>query len=307
MNLRNRFLGTSSFLFSPPNDDGKKPVGEVVGSAEDVTDDQDDGNDAEDTVGDDTGNDEDPDSAGTDPDGAGDDEDPDLAGLTGEARVKAKAAIDRAVARETGWRDRQLNKLHARNRSAQEDVAALEQIADPARRPAAEKLAPDEVEARAKVLATQMSASDRYNAACNDADAKGKAAYGDKWGKQLAMLPKLGGVDEPDMADIVNTDQPHVVLFHLADPETYDRVMNLPPARRRTEFVKLSLKPAPKPRADANADAITPSSAAPPVRPVGNGRRVAAQTVDLHNDKISDDAWYEERNKTRRKKFSNAV
>lgn len=320
--FRNRFLNTASFL-SAPNDPpagGKKPlafeVEDVTGQEQ--TDGSDDaGDDGGAEAGEDagaTGNDEGGDGAGGDDpsdidgvDGSDDDDDPDLADLPPEVRAKAKAAIEKRVAKETGWRDRQLNKLHARNRATQEDVAALEAIADPARRGVAtapENLTQAQIEDRARKLAGEMTIQQQFDRDANDADAKGIAAYGDKWKTTIAKLPKLGGVEVNDMMDILNTDQPHVVLFSLADPDVYERVMALPPARRRNEYVKLSLKEAPRPRA-ATAESKRPGNAAPPIVPVGSGRRTAAQQVNLADDKISDEAWYAARNATRRKKFSN--
>lgn len=314
--LRNQFLNTTALLLDP-----REPTGSArndTGGTDDGTNDDADndtgaetGQDAGD-AGDDTGGDgdgEDGSDDGSD-DGSGDGEydDPDLVDLPPEAKAKAKAAIAKAVAKETGWRDRQLNKLHARNRAAQEDVTALEAIADPARRAAAaapENLTQAQIEERARELAKGMSAQQQYDRDANDADARGQSVYGDKWKTTMAKLPKLGGLDVNDMVDILNTDQPHVVLFSLANPDVYERVMALSPARRRNEFVKLSLKEAPKPRA-ATGESKRPGASPAPVTPVSGGRRVAAQQVNLYDDKAADDAWYEARNASRRKKFSSA-
>lgn len=311
--LRNRFLGTASFLSAPddPSAGGKKPlalsVEDVTGAAQ---------TDGDDDVSDDTGagvggdagdagDDEDGDGEGGDASGDEDD-DPDLADLPAEVRAKAKAAIERRVARETGWRDRQIDRLHAKRRSAEEDVRAAEAVVG--RRADGTTAAPGnptdaQIEERAQVLAKNMSAQAQYDQNANDADARGSSVYGDKWRTTMGKLPKLGGVDVADMVDILNTDQPHVVLFSLADPETYERVMALPPARRRNEFVKLSLKEAPKARS-VQTESKRPGNSARPVVPLGGGRKTAAQRVDLADDNLSDDDWYTARNATRRKKFS---
>lgn len=308
--LRNRFLGTAAALLAPadkPNDGKDTTLAENVGeddTAAAAAGDEDAGENAAAAGDEDTGGaDEDTAAAASD-----EDDDPDLADLPPEVKAKAKAAIAKRVAAETGWRDRQIDKLHARRRSAEEDARAMETIADPARRaaPAAGVADPTKKFTQAEVTAEaqRIAAQDKYDRDANDADAAGKKAYGDKWGKTLAQLPKLGGLDVTDMVDILNTDQPHVVLFNLSDPTEYERVMSLPPARRRNEFVKLSLKEAPKPRA---ADSKRPSDATAPVTPVTGGRRVAAQQVNLMDDKLDDDAWYKARNATRRKKFSDHV
>lgn len=306
--FRNRFLNTASFLSAPddPPAGGKKSLAEAVDSVEDTGDDNggDDAGAGEDDAGgvEAAGEDGDSDSGGGE--GNAEDDDPDLADLPAEVRAKAKAAIDRRVARETGWRDRQIDRLHAKRRSAEEDVRAAEAVvgrrADGTAAP--ENLTQAQIEERARALAKDMSAAAQYDQNANDADARGVGAYGDKWRSTMAKLPKLGGVDLADMVDILNTDQPHVVLYSLADPDTYERVMALPPARRRNEFVKLSLKDAPKVRGVV-ADK-RPGDSPAPVRPINNGRKVAARTVDLADDKLSDDDWYAARNATRRKKFS---
>lgn len=310
MFLRNRFLNTAAFFSDP-----REPA---AGATDTGNDDQGGGNGNDDAGDDtgaqagqdagDTGNDAGGDGDGeNDPDGepgadAEDDDDPDLADLTPEQRKKVKDRIER----ETRWRDRQLDRLHAKRRSVEEDNRALTAIADPARRAAAgtENLTAAQIEERAKVLATEMTAQQQYDADANRADAEGRATYGDKWASSMAKIPKLGSINVADMVDILATDKPHVVLYGLSDPDTYERVMSLPPARRRNEFVKLSLQDAPKPRGKT-ADSKRPGNAPPPVNPVSGGRRVAAQAVNLHDDKTEDEKWYAERNRTRRKKFSN--
>lgn len=307
MLLRNRFLNTASFL-SAPNDlpsDGKKPVGEVVGSVEETGDD-DVGGDDQDAgeVGDGgaiAGGDEDPDGAGDDDD-PDEDDDPDLAGFTPEQRKKIQAKIDK----ETRWRDRQLERTHAKRRSAEEDVRAAAAI-NAGVKPG-ENLTDEQIEERARVLAGQLSAQERYDNASNETHANGLKAYGDKWNKTLAKLPKLGGLDKPDMDDILATDHPEVVLFSLSDPDTYDRVMTLPPAKRRTEIIKLGMKEPPKRAKAGDKESKRPGDVTAPVRPVNGGRQVAAQSVNLYDPNLQDDdAWYAARNATRRKKFSDVA
>jgi len=309
--LRNGFLGTASFLCAPNDPPGADAKDQGAGGDDPA---EDTGAAGEGGDDDPAGGDEDPAGGeGGDDDPAGGDEeddDPDLADLPPEVRAKAKAAIDKKLAREIGWRDRQIDKLHARRRAAEEDARTMETIADPARRtpPAAGTSDPNRkfTQEEVKTEAQRIAAQTKYENDANDADARGVSAYGVKWKSTLAKLPKLGGVDITDMVDILNTDQPHVVLFQLSDPETYQRVMDLPPARRRNEFVKLSLKEAPKPKLAA-VESKKPSGAPAPVDQVRGGRRVAAQSVDIFNDKTEDDAWYAARNATRRKKFSDAV
>lgn len=311
MLLRNRFLNTASFLSAPADPPGgKKPVADAVESMEDAGDGNDDtGANGGDTGGDDAGADQDGGDTGADGEdgaagddddaGADEDDDPDLAGFTPEQRAKIQAKIDK----ETRWRDRQLERAHAKRRSAEEDVRAAAIItAKPG-----ENLTQEQIEARARDLAGQMSAQDRYDEAANQTHAKGLKAYGDKWKKALDKLPRLGGVDLADMKEIVETDNPEVVLFTLTDPDEYERVMSLPPAKRRTEFIKIGLKEPPK-RKTETKESKRPGDVTPPVKPVGGGRQVAAQQVNLYDPNLQDDAaWYAARNATRRKKFSDVA
>ena len=134
---------------------------------------------------------------------------------------------------------------------------------------------------------------------------KGLKAYGkDRWEGSLQKITRMGGIDIQDMQAVLATDNPHVVMHHLsADPDEYDRVMRLPPARRATEFVKISLKGEP-PKKGAKPAPGQQSRATPPVTPVSGNRGMAAKRPNLYDDKMDDDAWYATRNASRRKKFS---
>lgn len=304
--LRSLFLNTAAFLPGPNDPPGG---GDATGNQQ-----QQEPEGGDNDAGDDTGAEGGQDAGGAegaaaegadaeaDDDDVGaddaDDEEDELAGLTPEQREKVEARI----ARETNWRDKQLARLNARKRSAEEDARAARTIAEGGAR-SEENLTPTQVEERARVLASQMSAQDRYDADANAAFVKGSEVYDKGWKAALDRLPNLGGVDLPDMQDILATEKPHVVLYLLSDPETYERVMALPPARRRTEFVRLSLKDEPKPKKKLE-ESKRPGGGPPPVKPLNNGRKVAAQSVNLYDDKVDDDAWYRARNETRRKKFS---
>lgn len=311
MFLRNRFLNTTAFLLGPNdppggggsdddkqrqgNDgDGGQASGEDVGGAGDGA--EGDGSGAD---GDDDGDD----SAGADDDG---DDDP-LAGLDPEARAKA----ERAIARETGWRDRQLSRAHARARQAQEDAEAARQIVEgrggkkegeggDQPRP----LTQDEIRREAQ----KLTAQERYDEGCNQTDARGREYFGNEgWGKVTERLKNFGGVDQTDMVTILATDNPAVVLNELArNPEEYERVMSLPPAKRNNAFVKLGMKSPPKKAAATESKRPAEGGGAPPR--VIQGRRSAATAgaVNLYDDKTDDAQWYAQRDKERRKKFSNA-
>lgn len=310
--LRNRFLGTSAQLLAAAGEgdgtggeQGKPTVLKEDVGAED--DDNGGSNGAEGeggTVEGDGGAGE-----GEGEPGAGDDdEDPDLAELPPEMREKAKKALERRLAKETGWRDRQIDRLHRQKRETQEDNRALTTIADPARRAA--PVAGEQktfTEADVEQRASQKLAQDRYDQGCIDTDSAGREYFTKEgWDQRTGKLAKLGGVNVEDMISILATDNPAMVIDQLAaDPDAYERVMALPPARRNNEFVKMGLKAPPK-KAKAVEESLRPGETPPPPRRLqGSGRQVSAQTVNLYEDKVEDEKWYEERNKTRRKKFSN--
>ncbi len=307
--FRNRFLGSAAFLSGPDD----PPSGGNGASAGD--DQNNNGGAAGDDQGqqpeqgqegagaDDEGGDQDGGESDDEDGGESDDEEDPLAGLSEEQRAK----VQKALQREIGWRDRQINRLHAKTRSAQEDVEAArtitERVAPGAAAPAA-GTQPTLTEAEVERRARQLTAQEAYDNGCNDTDAKGRDYY-PNWADATAKLRRLGGIDQADMVNILATDHPAVVLYELQrNPEEYERIMALPPARRNNAFVKLALKGPPKRSAPAT-ESKRPSDAPPPPRVLNGGRRQAqAGQPDLYNDKIADDAWYAARNATRRKKFS---
>lgn len=297
MLLRNMFLGSASFL-SRPDDEGAGGAG-----ADDKTV---DAGAAGEQGSDDTTGATEGDGAGENGDGAGegDDgsegdgeaEDDPFVGLTEEQKAKLRRHLDK----EVGWRDRQINRLTAKRRSAEEDVRAAQTIVE--RQPAA-ALPPEEVQR----AAAQLRVQETYNEACNSTDAAGRKHYKDKWNDLTTKLKQMGGVPADDMADIVlGTDHPEVVLASLAqDPDNYERIMGLPPAKRRSEFVKLGLKPPPAAKT-SSPDSKRPADLPAPPRNINASRNAAsAQRVDLYKDDVADDLWYQQRNETRRKKFTN--
>lgn len=309
MLLRDRFLSTTSLLLLPPDDpkpgaDGKPTtLNEDVGAEDDGGDQGDNNTEAS---GDDDSGEADGGADGGEDDGgngsaASGDDDDEFADLPPE--VKAK--VQKRLQKEIGWRDRQIDKLTAKRRNAEADAEAARTIVERQPKPGAAKKAPaagavaeDDVEAAAARIVAQRE----YDANANAADAAGKSAYGDKWGTALGKLPKLGGIDLDSMMDILGTDHPEVVIYTLGnDPDEYERVMGLPPAKRRTAFAKIGAQEPPTKAAPGKR----PSQATAPVTPINGSRGTAAQRVNLYDDKVDDDAWYAERNRTRRKKFTN--
>lgn len=307
MFLRSRFLNTTAFFLSPPGE------GEGDAAAGDDNNASGAGNGTGDAGGDQGGDNgaeggeasgegsEGQDDGGEGEGGGSDDDDDPFAGLTPEQRAK----VERHVARETTWRDRQINKLHARRRSAEEDVDATRTVLE--RQNGQQQgnnqqqgLTQEDIRREAQKLRTQED----YDNGCNQADSNGRQYYGDKWNTATDRLKKMGGIDVSDMVNILATDNPAVVLYLLSqNPDEYDRIMGLPPARRNTEFVKLGMKSPPKKGAPVKEDK-RPGDAPPPVQQVQGRRAAQVGQVNLYDDKVDDDAWYRARNEARRKKFS---
>lgn len=317
--FRNRFLNSAAFFLKPDDGTGQNgdqgnaqgqnnggnagdagaQAGQDGGGASGAggEGEGDGGDDAGETEGDDGSQ-----GAGGEGEDTGADEDDPYAGLTYEQRER----LERHVNREIGWRDRQINRLTGKRRQAEEDTRTAGQIIDRNQRgndQGKQASTPEEV----RQAAQQLVAQEQYDTACNNTDTAGKKAYKDKWPAVNDRIRKMGGLPADDLADIVlSTDHPEVVLYSLAqDPDLYERVMGLPPAKRRAEFVKLGLKEPPK--AADTRPSKRPGDAPPPPRALNGGnRQAAAQTVDLYKDNVDDEAWYRQRNETRRKKFSNA-
>lgn len=302
--LRNRFLNSTAWFLAPEDGSGSggEAGGNAGGSADAST--QNGSPTGDEGKGHVEGNqqaDADDETGVATDDGEVDDEDDDFADLN--LSPEQKAAVQAKLERETRWRDRQIDRLHAKRRNAEADAEAAAAIAAGRVKPGeAATLTPEQI----RIEAQRLNIQERYDADCNAADAAGRAAYGEKWGKALEKLPKMGGIEVPDMVNIMATDNPASVLYALgSNPDEYDRIMALPPARRATEFVKLGLKPLPK--SGDKKDSKRPSTAAAPVTPITGGRATAAKSVNLYDDKVSDDDWYRVRNETRAKKFSNVV
>lgn len=202
------------------------------------------------------------------------------------------------------WRDKEIKRKHAklketereteRLRKENDDLRALAQARaegkDTPPEPKAAPIPQDEIQRQARALRDQ----ERYQEQLQSTNSAGESEYKDKWGKALDKLATFGTVDPADMTAILNTDNPAKVLYELgSNPAEYQRLMDLPPAKRLTEIVKISMKETPK-------AAPNISKAPPPTEPVGN--RVSPE-VDLRSEKTSDTDWYAKRQKEKNERF----
>lgn len=194
------------------------------------------------------------------------------------------------------WRDKELKKKHAQNKEKDRQLAEkaqeladmrtlLEQrVAAPAEgEPAPQRaapVAPNPTQAQIQDAARQLREQERYQENLTKTNEAGEKAYGKDWGAALENLSTLGTVEEDVMTGILATDAPHKVLHDLGkNPAEMQRIMELPPARRQTEFVKLSLKETPK---------VPVSQAPAPTEPISG--RVSPSAMPSDND--DDETWY---------------
>jgi hypothetical protein len=190
------------------------------------------------------------------------------------------------------WRDKELKRKHAKLKETERLLAEkdreIEDLRTLAQRPAAsdtgaattttQGMSQEDV----KREAARMVAEQNYNQALVDTNSAGQKAYGKDWERALENLTTLGTVDLDTMQGILATDAPHKVLLELGtNPAEYQRIMDLPPARRQTEFVKLSLK-----------ENKTKVSDAP--EPVDQIKNRVTTTTEL-SDKDDDETWYAKR------------
>ena len=134
-----------------------------------------------------------------------------------------------------------------------------------------------EIQRAAQALREQ----ERFEEQLKSTNAAGEASYGKgDWGKALDKLATFGTVDPEDFSAILNTDEPAKVLYELGNnPAEYQRLMNLPPAKRQIEIVKIAIKQKP----------------APPAPP-------PAPKADL-SEKASDEDWFAARRRQKEERF----
>lgn len=222
----------------------------------------------------------------------------------GEQRPSGVSAAD--------WRDRQIARQHRQLREQKERAAQLENELATARGllersqqghaaanggnnappPAAAPATAADPEAFQRAVAQEV-AQQNFNQTAYATAEDGAKRFKD-WGEITDRLEKLGGFDRDTMNHVLATDDPAGVLHKLgSNPDEYERVMGLPPARRLAEIVKLGLKvPAPK---------KTPSGAPPPAEPIGGRGRTDGNEL---RDDLADDEWFSRRQRQRDAKFN---
>lgn len=130
--------------------------------------------------------------------------------------------------------------------------------------------------------ATRQRNIDAFNARCNDVEAAGTKAFGDKWPKakaDLAMLDDAGRIPMDILTVALETDDPARVLYVLGnDIEKATELMGMTPIKRAIAMDKIAnTKPQERPQSRTPA----------PIDPL-NGKGTGN---DRPSDRDSDEEW----------------
>lgn len=225
---------------------------------------------------------------------------------TKDPATEAAPTADATSAEVEDWRDRELRRKHAQIKEKDRKLAERDQeIADLrtlAESSTTEGTAPSVVPTKPlaqmsqpeiQKAAQQLRDQERYQEQLASTNTNGEKAYGAEWNKSLDRLTQFGTIDPQDMTAILNTDNSAKVLYELGkNPAEYQRILDLPPARRLNEYVKIAMKENPK--------APQPSKAPAPVDAV---KPRSTPQMGLRDD-MDDDAWFAQRRKEKREKFN---
>lgn len=254
--------------------------------------------------GDDAGAGDQGDGAGADGKGAGEGE-----GTEGTGDKKAGATEQR------DWRDREINRKHRQLKQKETELEEIRRERDELRALAQKVGAGSGAGAdkggdkgdQGDPKRSQFSSEAEFNAAVEAVVQKRETArmlaqvsergvkdYGEEaFSRTLDRLQELGGFTPEDMTFLLlGTDDPARVMHELGTkPETYQKLMDMTPERRKAEFVKIASAPKPK-------KAV--SDAPPPIDPIRGG--AGAQDDDIYDDKkkMTDEQWYAARQKQKR-------
>lgn len=147
-----------------------------------------------------------------------------------------------------------------------------------------------EVQARAVIMARELSAKAEFDKACNKIALAGKETYAD-FDQSLKTFEMLGGIPQATLDAIIDMPNGHKVLYAIGkDPELADRLVKMPAARMGMELarVEASLAKAPK----------VVSGAPKPITPID-------QTATASDDpeKMSTQEWISWREKTKKTRW----
>lgn len=301
MFMKSKFLGSTRFFYAPADKPG-------AGDA------QVDDNDTNDDAGEGEGEEEADAKEGAEDGGDADEGDGDASEGDDEASEDDEPDADATRAEKADWRDKQLAKQHGKLKALErreaelaaenETLRALAEGRDPktpvpSKKAAATSADPDPV-ATAKQQIRNEDEQKKYDDDCNKVFADGVKRYPKSFETLIKRLPVLGGVDIPTMQFVLATDDPVEALRKMAsDPDEYERIMDLPLHKRANALAKIGVPP--------KVERKGTSSAPNPVVPIGRSNSTTKRRIDpadATSDKVSDDEWYEQRERDRAARFA---
>lgn len=216
----------------------------------------------------------------------------------GEEEVKSPFN-DPVVRKELGRKHRQIKEkddelelLRRQNQELQAKVSGGKSEGEGAESTAREPgETRQEFESRVQAEAERIANERESQRQLAEMATKGNQAYGEKaFESALENLKTLGGFDPETMMQIMATGAGEKVLFELGSkPEHYQRIMELPFAKRAVELTKLAIATKPKTKATSEAPA--------PVDPIGSG---GTSTREDLRDEMTDGEFYAMRAKQKR-------
>lgn len=192
------------------------------------------------------------------------------------------------------WMQRRINKAVRAQHEAERKAAALEEKLKGKAEEAEDDTdkSPDVINELADRLAEQKVAVKQFNDACDAAFDSGVEKYGEQFKGDLNTLRALDMMQPELVQEMLATDSPADVMHKLAsDPEKAQRILEMPPAKRIAEFVKMAI-PESKPGKQV-------SKAGAPITPIKGAPK---KDFDLNDPEADDAEWFRRRNEDAKKK-----
>lgn len=210
-----------------------------------------------------------------------------------EERIKDQAIELRQEKRQREALQKQIDQLRQAQQGQQAQQTQGQQQTPQAPQapatPPAPQVTEEQVEARARQIASQQA----FDAECTAVANKGKAEFSD-FEPQMMEYQKIGGLPIPVLeAALELGDDPHRVLYNLSkNLDEALRISKLSPSRMGAALAKLAVAPPP----------AQPSNAPDPVgRGAGPRGGKAGGGVSTNPDEMTTAQWMEWREKTQRK------
>lgn len=147
------------------------------------------------------------------------------------------------------WWRRRIDKLTAKNKSLETELAAAKQAQPQPGQPAGAPPGPD-FQSAVQAEAQRLAEADRFNRQCAEIADAGKAAFGDEqFNRSVSAL--VGMIDRSDAGEVAayrglieaaaaTGEAPRIIHLLGSDPNEAARIMALPPARMGVELAKMA-------------------------------------------------------------------